>query len=88
MIFNKHQGGRVANYCQLTGRRPGFGNQVSHSQRKTARRWDPNLQHRRYYLPSEGRVVALTLSTKAIKTIDRIGIDAAVAQMRQRGEKI
>ena len=78
----------MANYCQLTGRRPGFGNHVSHSQRKTARRWNPNLQQRRYYLPSEGRVVALTLSTKAIKTIDRIGIDAAVSQMRQQGEKI
>ena len=74
--------------CQLTGRAPSFGKSVSHSHRRTSRRFDPNIQVRRYWLPSEGRTVRLTLSTKAIKTIDRIGIERAVAIIRARGEKI
>ncbi|MFC5826362.1 50S ribosomal protein L28 [Nonomuraea insulae] len=75
-------------HCQLTGVKPVFGNNVSHSHRRTRRRWNPNIQHRRYWLPSEGRFVRLTLSARAIKTIDRIGIDRALAQIRARGEKI
>ncbi|RTL62467.1 MAG: 50S ribosomal protein L28 [Pseudonocardiaceae bacterium] len=74
--------------CDLTGREPGFGNAVSHSHRKTRRRWDPNLQRRRCWLASEGRHVRLRVSTDAIKTIDRIGIEAAVAQIRARGGKV
>jgi large subunit ribosomal protein L28 len=75
-------------YCQLTGAKPVFGNNVSHSHRRTRRRWNPNLQQRRYWVPGEGRHVRLTLSARAIKTIDRIGIDQALAQIRARGEKI
>ncbi|WP_067168900.1 50S ribosomal protein L28 [Microtetraspora niveoalba] len=75
-------------HCQLTGLRPVFGNNVSHSHRRTRRRWNPNIQNRRYWLPSEGRFVRLTLSARAIKTIDRIGIEKAVAQIRARGERI
>lgn len=75
-------------HCMLTGARPGFGNRVSHSHRRTRRRWNPNIQHRRYWLPSENRHVRLTLSAQAIKTIDKIGIEAAVARIRARGEKI
>jgi large subunit ribosomal protein L28 len=74
--------------CQLTGRVPSFGKSVSHSHQQTSRRFDPNIQARRYWLPSERRYVRLTLSTKAIKTIDRIGIEKAVAIIRTRGEKI
>jgi large subunit ribosomal protein L28 len=74
--------------CALTGRKPGFGKQVSHSHRRTSRRWDPNVQERRYWLPTEKRYVRLRLSTKAIKTVDRIGIEAAVARMRAQGERI
>ena len=74
--------------CQLTGARPGFGNSVSHSHRRTRRRWDPNLQTRRYWLPSEGRYVRLRLTAKAIKTVDRHGIEAVVARLRARGERI
>ena len=74
--------------CQLTGREPGFGNTVSHSHRRTRRRWDPNLQTRRYWLPSEGRYIRLRLSAKAIKTVDRLGIEATVARLRARGERI
>ncbi|MEV0197138.1 50S ribosomal protein L28 [Nonomuraea sp. NPDC050691] len=75
-------------HCQLTGAKPVFGNNVSHSHRRTPRRWNPNIQRRRYWLPSEGRYVRLTLSARAIKTIDRIGIDRAVAQIRARGERV
>jgi large subunit ribosomal protein L28 len=64
-------------HCQLTGVKPVFGNNVSHSHRRTRRRWNPNTQQRRYRLPSEGRFVRLTLSARAIKTIDTIGITKA-----------
>lgn len=75
-------------HCQLTGTGPVFGNNVSHSHRRTRRRWNPNIQQRRYWLPSEGRFVRLTLSARAIKTIDKIGIERAVARIRARGERI
>jgi large subunit ribosomal protein L28 len=75
-------------HCQLTGAQPGFGNTISHSHRRTSRRFNPNIQHKRYWLPSEGRYVRLTLSTKAIKTVDSIGIEAAVARIRARGGKV
>ena len=58
-------------HCQVTGRKPSFGKSVSHSHRRTNRRWNPNIQRRRYYLPSEDRYVTLSVSTKGIKTIDR-----------------
>ncbi|MDP4509325.1 50S ribosomal protein L28 [Nonomuraea turcica] len=74
--------------CQLTGVKPVFGNNVSHSHRRTRRRWNPNIQSRRYWLPSEGRYVRLTLSARAIKTVDKIGIEQAVARIRARGEKV
>ncbi|MFI6150778.1 50S ribosomal protein L28 [Streptomyces sp. NPDC051109] len=75
-------------HCQLTGARPGFGNNISHSHRRTSRRFDPNIQTKRYWLPGEGRHVRLTLSAKAIKTIDAIGIEAAVARLRARGVRV
>ncbi|MFH8571735.1 50S ribosomal protein L28 [Streptomyces sp. NPDC017993] len=75
-------------HCQLTGRKPGFGNTVSHSHRRTSRRFDPNIQRKRYWLESEGRRIRLTLSAKGIKTVDTIGIEAAVARIRARGEKV
>jgi large subunit ribosomal protein L28 len=75
-------------HCQLTGRRPGFGNHVSHSHRRTKRRFDPNIQRKRYWLPSERRHVRLTLSARAVKTVDSIGVEAAVARIRARGGKV
>lgn len=78
----------MSNVCQLFGTRPGFGRSVSHSHRRTARRFDPNIQRKRYYLPSERRWVRLTLSTRAIKTIDRRGIESVVAELRARGVKV
>ncbi|TDD18420.1 50S ribosomal protein L28 [Nonomuraea diastatica] len=75
-------------HCQLTGVKPVFGNYVSHSHRRTRRRWNPNIQQRRYWLPSEDRFVKLTVSTRAIKTIDKIGVEAAVVRIRARGERV
>ncbi|MEV2263342.1 50S ribosomal protein L28 [Streptomyces anulatus] len=75
-------------HCQLTGSKPGFGNNISHSHRRTSRRFDPNVQRKRYWLPGEGRSVRLTLSARAIKTVDSISIEAAVARIRARGGKV
>ena len=75
-------------HCQVTGRAPSFGNAVSHSHRRTRRRWSPNIQTKTYYLPSEGRRVRLRVSTKGIKVIDRDGIEAVVARLRRQGVKL
>ena len=74
--------------CQVTGRKPGYGKSVSHSRRRTSRRWNPNVQRRKFYLPSEGRTITLTVSTKGLKVIDRDGIESVVAKIRARGEKV
>jgi large subunit ribosomal protein L28 len=92
MIFNKRvpgQGGfTVSAHCQVTGRVPGFGKAVSHSHRRTRRRWTPNIQLKTYYLPSEGRRIRLRVSAKGIKVIDRDGIEAVVARLRRDGQRI
>ena len=75
-------------HCQVTGRKPSFGKTVSHSHRRTSRRWNPNIQRRSFYLPSEGRSITLNVSAKGLKTIDRDGIESVVAKIRARGEKI
>jgi large subunit ribosomal protein L28 len=82
------RGARMSAHCQVTGRKPGFGKSVSHSHVRTNRRWDPNIQKKTYFVPSLGRRVTLTLSAKGIKTIDRDGIDAIVAKLVARGEKL
>lgn len=74
--------------CQVTGREPGYGKQVSHSHVRTSRRWLPNVQRRRYWLPSENRWIRLRVSAKGIKTIDKRGVEAVVGELRARGERI
>ncbi|CAB0928173.1 50S ribosomal protein L28 [Corynebacterium diphtheriae] len=78
----------MSTICQVTGRQPGYGKSVSHSHRRTSRRWNPNVQRRKFYLPSEGRTITLNVSTKGLKVIDRDGIESVVAKIRARGEKI
>lgn len=75
-------------HCQVTGRAPGSGRSVSHSHQRTNRRWNPNIQRKAYYLPSEDRRITLQVSAKGIKTIDRDGIEAVVARIRSRGDRI
>lgn len=74
--------------CQLTGAEPGYGRSVSHSHVRTPRRWEPNIQRRRYFVPSLGRTVRLRLSARGVKVVDTIGIEAAVARIRARGERV
>jgi large subunit ribosomal protein L28 len=78
----------VSAHCQVTGRSPGFGNSVSHSHRRSSRRWSPNIQKKTYFLPSEGRRIRIRVSTKGIKVIDRDGIEAVVARLRREGQQI
>ena len=74
--------------CQVTGRTVGFGNTVSHSHRRSPRRWSPIIQTKTYFLPSEGRRVKLRVSAKGIKVIDRDGIEAVMARLRCDGQRI
>ena len=78
----------MAAVCQVTGAVPGFGHSISHSRRRTKRRFDPNIQKKRYWVPSLRRNVTLNVSAKGIKVIDSRGIDAVVADILARGEKI
>lgn len=75
----------MARVCQVTGKGPIVGNNVSHANNKTKRRFLPNLQSRRFWVESENRWVRLRVSAKAIRTIDKNGIDAVLAEMRARG---
>jgi large subunit ribosomal protein L28 len=75
-------------HCMVTGAVPGFGHRISHSHRRTKRRFNPNIQHKRYWVPSLGRNVNLTLSAKGIKTIDRDGIEAVIRKIQARGVKV
>jgi large subunit ribosomal protein L28 len=77
----------MAAVCQVTGATPGFGHSISHSHRRTKRRFDPNIQKKTYYVPTLGRKVTLTLSAKGIKTIDVRGIDAVMRDLIARGVK-
>lgn len=78
----------MSRVCQVTGRRPVAGNNVSHSHRATKRRFEPNIQSRRYWLSSENRWVRLRVSARGIKVIDRRGIERVVAEIRARGERV
>lgn len=78
----------MAAFCQVTGAVPGFGHSISHSHRRNKRRFDPNVQKKTYWVPSLRRKVTLNVSAKGIKVIDARGIDAVVAEIIARGEKI
>ena len=76
----------MARVCQVTGKKPMVGHQVSHANNKTKRRFMPNLQYRRFWVESENRWVRLRLTTAGLRTVDKIGIDAVLADLRARGE--
>ena len=78
----------MSRVCQVTGKRTTTGNNVSHAMNKTRRRFLPNLHERRFWVASENRWVKLRVSTKGLRTIDKNGIDAVLADLRKRGEKI
>lgn len=74
--------------CQVTGKRPITGNNVSHSNRKTRRRFSPNLHTHRFWVEAEKRFVKLRVSTKGLRIIDKQGIEAVLSDIRKRGERV
>ncbi len=78
----------MARVCRVTGKGPMVGNNVSHANNKTKRRFLPNLQSRRFWVESENRWVRLRVSTQALRLIDKNGIESVIADMRARGERV
>ena len=76
----------MARVCQVPGKAPMVGHQVSHANNKTKRRFMPNLQYRRFWVESENRWVRLRLTNAGLRTVDKLGIDAVLADLRARGE--
>jgi len=76
----------MARVCQVTGKSPMVGNNVSHANNKTKRRFLPNLQYRRFWVESENRFVRLRVTSSGLRTIDKKGIDVVLAELRARGE--
>ena len=75
----------MARVCQVTGKKPMVGHQVSHANNKTKRRFLPNLQYHRFWVESENRWVRLR-STAGLRTVDKVGIEVVLADLRARGE--
>ena len=78
----------MARVCQVTGKRPMSGHNVSHANNKTKRRFLPNLHTHRFWVEKENRWVKLRVSSKGMRIIDKQGIDAVLADLRARGEKL
>jgi large subunit ribosomal protein L28 len=78
----------MSKVCQVTGKRPITGNNVSHAKNHTKRRFLPNLQSHRFWVEAEKRFVSLRLTPKGMRIIDKLGIDAVLADIRSRGEKV
>ena len=78
----------MARVCQVTGKKPQYGNNVSHANNKTKRRFLPNLHYRRFWLEKERRWISLRISANALRTIDKKGIEVVLAELRAAGQKI
>ena len=78
----------MSRVCQVTGKRPVSGNNVSHAHNKTRRRFLPNLQTHRFWVESENRWVKLRISTKGLRIIDKVGIDKVLTDIRAGGAKV
>ncbi|HNV99737.1 MAG TPA: 50S ribosomal protein L28 [Chitinophagales bacterium] len=78
----------MARVCELTGKKTISGNNVSHSNRKTRRKFYPNLQEKKFFIPEENRWVTLKVSTSAIRTISKKGLSAYLKELRQAGKTI
>jgi len=78
----------MARVCQVTGKAPMVGNNVSHANNRTKRRFLPNLQQRRFWVETENRWISLRLTNAALRTIDKNGIDVVLAELRAKGEQI
>ncbi len=78
----------MSRVCQVTGKRPQAGNNVSHAHNRTRRRFLPNLHSHRFWVESEKRWVRLRVSSKGMRIIDKLGIESVLKKIRARGEKI
>ena len=78
----------MSRVCQITGKKPMSGNNVSHANNKSKRRFLPNLHQRRFWVESENRWVRLRVSSKGLRIIDKLGIDQVLADVRARGIKV
>ncbi|MDO4699268.1 50S ribosomal protein L28 [Moraxella nasovis] len=78
----------MSRVCQVTGKRPLVGNNVSHANNKTRRRFLPNLHNHRFWVESENRFVRLRVSSKGMRIIDKHGIDKVLADLRAQGQNI
>jgi large subunit ribosomal protein L28 len=78
----------MARICQVTGKKPMLGNNVSHANNKSRRRFLPNLQYRRFWVERENRWVSLRVSQAGLRTIDKKGIEAVLDELRARGERV
>ena len=81
-------GSAMSRVCQVTGKRPVTGNNVSHAKNRTKRRFLPNLHNHRFWIESEKRFVSLRVSSKGMRIIDKRGIEAVLEDLRARGEKV
>lgn len=78
----------MSRVCQVTGKRPQSGNNVSHAKNRTRRRFLPNLHTHRFWVATEKRWLKLRVSSKGMRIIDKLGINQVIADMRSRGEKV
>ncbi|MDK1024059.1 MAG: 50S ribosomal protein L28 [Gammaproteobacteria bacterium] len=78
----------MSKVCQITGKRPVAGNNVSHAKNRTRRRFLPNLHVHRFWVMSENRYVKLKVSAKGMRIVDKLGIDQVLADIRSRGDKV
>jgi len=78
----------MSKVCQVTGKRPQSGNNVSHAKNRTRRRFLPNLQNKRFWVESEKRFVRLRISQKGIRIVDKHGIDKVLADLRANGQRV
>jgi large subunit ribosomal protein L28 len=78
----------MSRICQITGKRPSSGNRVSHANNKSKRRFIPNIQKHRVWIEEEARFITLKISTKGLRIIDKLGIQAVLQKLRAKGEKV
>ncbi|MBT3300001.1 MAG: 50S ribosomal protein L28 [Candidatus Marinimicrobia bacterium] len=78
----------MSRVCQVTGKKPMFGNNVSHAHNKTRRRFNVNLQRKKFWLPEENRFITLRVSTRGMRVIDKKGITRVINELRAQGQKI
>jgi large subunit ribosomal protein L28 len=87
-LFNNRNNPNMSRVCQITGKRPQMGNNVSHANNRTRRRFLPNLHNRRFWVESESRWVKLRVSNQGLRIIDKQGIDKVLADLRASGVKV